>query len=134
MKKRLLIILAAFVLLAGWNLWPEKVEKVEVYKMHASEGEKSITISDSKSVRIFRNAFRNAKKQPGIVDMAEPDYKVAMGNKIYFLWIDEEHGTIMNIDDTHRIYALSHWSVVKIGILLSSRSKFLFSLAKYKQI
>ncbi len=119
MKKWLLIILSAFVLLAGWNMWPEKVKKVEVYKMHASAGEKSITISDSKSVQTFRNAFRNAKKQPGIVDMADPEYKVAMGNKIYFLWIDEEHGTIMNMEDTHRIYTLSRFSAVKIGRVLS---------------
>lgn len=123
MKKRLLIILAAFVLLAGWNLWPEKVKKVEVYKMasFSSVKEKTlITYYDSQSVKTFKNAFKKARKQPGVVYMAEPHYKVILGEDSYFLWINKNHGTIMNFKDTNTIYTLSRWSAVKIGRLLSS--------------
>jgi hypothetical protein len=121
LKKRLLIILAAFVLLAGWNLWPEKVKKVEVYKMASFSSvkeESKITFSDQRTVKAFRSAFKKARKQSGAVDMVDPDYKVILGEESYFLWIDKNHGTIMNLEDTNTIYTLSRWSAVRIGRLL----------------
>ncbi|TYS41906.1 hypothetical protein [Bacillus infantis] len=121
LNKKLLIILTAFVLLAGWNLWPEKVKEVEVYKMasfSSMKEETKITFSDQRTVKAFKRAFKRARKQPGAVDMVDPDYKIILGEEIYFLWIDKKHGTIMNLEDTNTIYTLSWWSAVRVGGLL----------------
>ncbi|MGD6843395.1 hypothetical protein ACQCVH_12850 [Bacillus infantis] len=121
MSKRLLITITAFVLLAGWNLWPEKVKTVEVYKMTSFSSVKEdskITFSSQRSVKAFRSAFKKARKQSGAVDMVDPDYKVILGEESYFLWLDKNHGTIMNLEDTNTIYTLSWWSAGKVGRLL----------------
>lgn len=121
LNKRLLIILTAFVLLAGWNLWPEKVKEVEVYKMASFstvKEETKITFSDQRTVKAFKSAFKRASKQSGAVDMADPHYKVILGEESYFLWIDKKHGTIMNLEDTNTIYTLSWWSAGRVGGLL----------------
>jgi len=76
------------------------------------------TFTDLKDVNIFEAAFNNAKKEPGIVDMADPEYKVELGSEAYLLWISEEHGTIMNLNDTHTIYTLSKNSAKAVYELL----------------
>ncbi|WP_180320134.1 hypothetical protein [Peribacillus loiseleuriae] len=66
-----------------------------------------IVIIDFKDVRRIKKEFDTAKKELGIVDMADPHYKVEIGKDAFFLWISDESGTIMNLKDTHTIYTLS---------------------------
>ena len=75
--------------------------------------------TDSKVVSNFVNAFKNAKKEQGVVDMSEPDYKVEFGEESYYLWVSEEQGTIMNINVTHTSYTLSKSSGITINELLN---------------
>lgn len=98
-----------------------KIEKVDVYEMKSfSEIEENslITFTDNKVVDIFINSFKEAKKEPGVVDMTEPEYQVELGEDKYFLWISEDHGTIMNSKDTHTISTLSKHSAKSIYKLL----------------
>lgn len=81
--------------------------------------ESKITFSGHRTIKAFRSAFKKARKQPGAVDMADPHYKVILGEESYFLWGDKNHGTIMNLEDTNTIYKLSRWSAVRIGRMLS---------------
>ncbi|WP_167578568.1 hypothetical protein [Jeotgalibacillus proteolyticus] len=46
--------------------------------------------------------------------MIDPEYHVEFGQESYYLWISKEHGTIMNQDDSHTTYSLSHDSAEKI--------------------
>lgn len=78
-----------------------------------------ISFTDSKVVNNFVKAFNDANKMPGIVDMADPKYKVELGEESYFLWIYEESGTIMNLKDTHTVYTLSKSSAKMINELLN---------------
>lgn len=97
------------------------IEKVEVYETESYSVIKKnslISFTDSKVVSNFVKAFKTAKKQPGIVDMAAPEYKVEFGEETYFLWISEEQGTIMNSNDTHTIFTLSKSSAKIINELL----------------
>jgi len=99
----------------------ENIEKVNVFEMESFSKVKEgslRTFTDLKDVNIFEAAFNNAKKEPGIVDMADPEYKVELGSVAYFLWISEEHGTIMNLNDTHTIYTLSKNSAKAVYELL----------------
>lgn len=97
-------------------------EKVSVYEMKSfAEIRKNslITFTDTKVETAFEEAFHSAERVPGIVDMADPDYRVEFGDEAYFLWISDEHGTIMNTNDTHTIYTLSKSSAKMLYQLLN---------------
>lgn len=91
----------------------KELKKVNIYKAKSiSEVKKDsfIEITDKQAINQLRKAFNHAKNQSGIVNMADPQYKVKIGEKSYFLWISDKSGTIMKIEDTHTIYLLSNES------------------------
>ena len=98
-------------------------EKVDVYEIPGSSENKQKTLissfTDSETVNVFVEAFKNAVKEPGIVDMIDPRYQVKVDGKTYFLWIDKDYGIIMDSEDNHTIYSLSNESALKILNLLS---------------
>ncbi|WP_039044374.1 hypothetical protein [Sporosarcina sp. ZBG7A] len=121
MKKCLVIAIFLFVLiptLSGCSNGIKAVKEVNVYEMESfAEVKKDslVTFTDEKAIKRFKKAFSSAKKQPGVVDMADPDYKVELGEKSFFLWLGQEYGTIMDVSDTNTIYSLSAKSVDKIN-------------------
>ncbi|KQL34912.1 MULTISPECIES: hypothetical protein [Bacillaceae] len=117
---RFLFIILIALLTIGCS--SQNIEEVNVYKMDSFSkvGENSLTTyTDSSVMKDFKNAFNSANKEPGIVNMVDPDYKIEFGDKSYFLWISDEHGTIMNTNDTHTIYSLSESSAKKIVEILN---------------
>ncbi|KIL51602.1 hypothetical protein KP77_11140 [Jeotgalibacillus alimentarius] len=123
MKKiTIFISLVVFSILFATGCSSADIEKIDVYEMESFSiiKEDSLTsYTDSKDVNIFIKVFNNAKKEPGIVDIADPEYQVQIGEESYYLWIKEEQGTIMNVNDTHTIYSLSKNSVEKVYDLLN---------------
>ncbi len=65
------------------------------------------TIADPEEIEQIEKTFHNAKKQSGIVDVTDPQYKVDLENESYFLWFNKD-GTavIMNTKDTHTIFKI----------------------------
>lgn len=99
------------------------IEKVDVYKMSdfSTTMENShVTFDEPEVVEVFDTAINQAKLEPGIVDMAEPEYKIVLGETAYFLWINPDHATIMNMKDTHRISTLSKSSAQNIYEILEA--------------
>ncbi len=95
----------------------EKIEKITIYQMKDFTEVKEDSkweLTDSAEIRVIRQAFKGAKKQPGIVNMAEPQYRLELDKNTYFLWIGEDSGTIMNVEDTHTIYSLSSKSAKRV--------------------
>lgn len=78
-------------------------------------GDSLVTFTDKKEIQQFKEAFSSAKKQSGIVDMADPQYKVELGGKSFFLWLSPDHGTIMDVEETHTIYSLTGKSVENVN-------------------
>ncbi len=122
MKKLTVIILmiGAILFLTACSSTP--IEQVDVYKMENFTDAKEnslISYTDIEEVETFVNAFKTAKKEPGVVDMAEPDYRVEFGDESYFLWISPEQGAVMNENDTHTIYSLTKKSARKIYELVN---------------
>ncbi|WP_409250703.1 hypothetical protein V1502_11050 [Bacillus sp. SCS-153A] len=76
-----------------------------------------MVISASYDNKSIEHAFKKAKKLPGIADMSDPHYKLIFGQEeeIYFLWLHEDQGTIMNFKDTHAIYILPEFAVEKVN-------------------
>ncbi|AOV08022.1 hypothetical protein [Sporosarcina ureilytica] len=85
MKKYLFISILLFAFLAslsGCSKGIKEVKKVNVYEMESfSEvrGDSLVTFTDKKAIKQFKKTFSSAKKQPGVVDMADPQYKVELG-------------------------------------------------------
>lgn len=120
--KKVLILLFLLVSIIGCS--NEKIESITIHKMkNFSEvnEEWKIVITDKKEIDLFVTAFKSAKKEPGVVDMADPHYKVFLDEEAFFLWIAEDSGTIMNMADTHTIYTLSGSNFIKIYDLLEAK-------------
>lgn len=118
----LLFILVVFTLSFVGGCSSENVEKVDVYEMESFSVIKKDSLTsytDSEVVSHLVKAFKKAKKEPGVVDMVDPHYKVEFGEESYYLWIHKEQGTIMNLDDTNFIYTLSQSSAKTIYELLN---------------
>lgn len=104
----LTIVLFTFIALTGCNNSTE-IKEVKVYEMNDFDQEKENslkTFNKSTEIKVFEEAYNQMKKQPGIVDMIEPEYKVEIGNKTYFMWLSEEVGTVMDAADTNTVYTL----------------------------
>jgi hypothetical protein len=125
MRKGFIMWIMLFVfasILVGCSAGSEKVSKVSIYKMENFDDVKEdslVTFTEENAIKQFKKAFKSAKKQPGIADIADPEYKVILGGKSYFLWLSSEDGTIMYVNDTHAIYTLSDDAVKFINELLS---------------
>ena len=125
MKKRFVMVVLPFIFilcLAGCNKGTENIKEVNIYEMKnfsSAQKDSLITITDSKVVRDILKGFSRAKKEAGIVNMDDPQYKVELENETYFLWLSEEHGTIMNSHDTNTIFTLSKSSAKTINELLN---------------
>lgn len=122
MKKQLILLAVISFALVGWSQEP-KIEISEPVVKKSSETEtqteansniNDLELKDAEEKDIFKRAVSNAKKEPGIVNMAEPQYQFSIGEDTYFLWITKESGTIMNTKDTHTIYTLSSITVKEV--------------------
>lgn len=122
MKKLTLLFILAVSTLSLLACSATTIEKVDVYEMESFSAVKEDSLTsytDPEVVRVFVNAFKEAKKESGVVDMPDPEYKVEFGGKSYYLWIREEQGTIMHTTETHTIYSLSQSSAKRIYELLN---------------
>jgi hypothetical protein len=102
----------------------DNLDKVKVYKMKSFSEvyEKSlIVITDLQEIKNIKEAINDAEKEPGIVDMEDPEYKIEIGKVTYFLWISEESGTIMDTKDTHTIYSLSEQSNKQVNEIIKRK-------------
>ncbi|MFD1928984.1 hypothetical protein ACFSFY_13155 [Sporosarcina siberiensis] len=120
MKKYLIISIFLFALIAslsGCSKGIKEVKEVNIYEMENFSEVKEdslVTFTDKKAIKQFKKAFSSAKKQLVVVDMADPQYKVELGEKSFFLWLSQDHGTIMDVEDTNTIYTLTNQSVENV--------------------
>ncbi|MGY3716279.1 hypothetical protein ACWE42_12235 [Sutcliffiella cohnii] len=99
----------------------EEVKEVTVYKMlsfYEVSEESPLIFEEKEDIDLFLHAVDSARREPGVVDMADPEYKFKIGKEYYFLWIHEKSGTIMNTLDTNTIYSLTKESAEKLFLLL----------------
>lgn len=66
-------------------------------------------ISNEVEVTSIVDTFSRASQRPGIVDMADPQYKIKIGKEKFYLWFNEDgaSATIMNLKDTHTVFSMS---------------------------
>ncbi|MBM7621937.1 hypothetical protein JOC95_003845 [Bacillus tianshenii] len=126
MKKTITVLFLLFII-AGCSksIFPSDLKQVDVFEMASfseTVDESLRTFTNEDDIGVFTNAFETAKKEQGIADMADPQYKVILGDKTYFMWLPEEagdmKGSIMDVTDTHTLYVLSRPSTDElVGVL-----------------
>lgn len=130
MRKAFLVLL--LLVLTGCA----QVEKVDVYEANSSNVEQvnvkemndswepldgsPITFNDREVIHLFTKALRKMDRQPGIMEVSAPDYLIELSGEQYFLWIEENGGSIMEPEDTHTLYNLEEASANEIYELLKS--------------
>ena len=126
MKKFLLLLVVVIALIVSACSSGQQVESVTMYKMTSfsdADLDSVKEITDPDEIATIQAAIKNAVKQPGIVNMADPEFMIEAGEQSYYLWIEEETGTIMNVEDTHTIYSLEKKNAKEVeenrGSLLS---------------
>ncbi|HYK74248.1 MAG TPA: hypothetical protein VEV44_14225 [Pseudoneobacillus sp.] len=118
-KKICLLMIIALFILSACSF--EKIDKIQLYEMESFSNirkDSMMIIKDKQDIIQIRNGIDSAKKQPGVVDMADPEYKIEVGKNTYYLWISENSGTIMNLEDTNTIYSLTKYSAKRVGEII----------------
>lgn len=70
------------------------------------------TYTDKYSIIIFKKALKTATKEEGIPSMIEPDYNMKFvfedgSTREFHLWLKLGKGSLIDVDDTHRLYTLT---------------------------
>ncbi|MGB3261111.1 hypothetical protein [Paenisporosarcina sp.] len=118
MKKLCVLIIIVGLILVGCSQKQEN--KISASPIETSSetvtSTKAITIElkETEEIDLFTKAVNDSIKEPGIVNMTNPQYQFTIGKESYLLWIAEDSGTIMNTKDTHTIYSLPSSAVVEI--------------------
>lgn len=99
----------------------EKAPSLVLQESESLYSESSLQIITEAEVRQqLKQAVERAEKLPGIADMMNPNYKFDLDGDMYFLWISEESGVIMNTLNTHTVYTLQLEDVKEVHHLLKS--------------
>lgn len=120
MKKGVYLALFLMLIMGGCNSMNNTVEVAKMEGFSKVIVYPSINFSKTEE-KVFINAFDKAEKVPGIANIVDPDFQVIIGTENYYLWINEDSGTIMNIKDKQTVYSLSKSSAKKIFDLLNEK-------------
>ena len=92
-----------------------------------TKGVDELTIDDKESNNVFQSIFSSAVKDPGVVDIVDPEYylEVVYDKEKHlnlYLWIGEkgQRSTFMKPEDTHTIYTVSQEETDKLIELVES--------------
>jgi hypothetical protein len=79
-----------------------------------TKGSNDITFDDKETLKSFQDIFLSAVKEPGIVNMVDPEYYMEVvhdknNQESLYLWIGEqgEKSTFMKAEDSNTIYTAS---------------------------
>ncbi|MGR6907344.1 MULTISPECIES: hypothetical protein [Lysinibacillus] len=124
MKKYLIlyfITILSISLISGCS--SNKNETIKIYEsVDFSEIKKDSMkkITELEDIELFSTAFNSASKNQGIKDMASPNYKVKLGKKTFYLWINNDSGVIMDASDTHTTYSINENLVKDINEVINN--------------
>jgi uncharacterized protein YcfL len=116
-KLSVLIFVVGFILVGCSQKQENKISASPIEtssKTVASTKAITIELKETEEIDLFTKAVNDSIKEPGIVNMTNPQYQFSIGKESYFLWIAEDSGTIMNTKDTHTIYSLPGSAVQEI--------------------
>ncbi|SFL41080.1 hypothetical protein SAMN04487943_101414 [Gracilibacillus orientalis] len=108
---------ATFVIFTFFLVSCSLQNKVTIFEMESFEKIKvdtALDITDEEEIKVFDKAVKSANREPGVVDVSDPDYKFEYGKKSYFLWISAGSGSVMKTSNTNTIYTLEKDSAKQV--------------------
>ena len=117
MTKRLIWIIGLATLLSACNSEVSNNQSTEIKERH-----KTTTYTESTAVHItsdshivwLQELFHNAFQLDGIVNMADPQYRIQLKEKQYNLWFNEDGTAVFtDTEDTHTLYKISDAAKLK---------------------
>ncbi|WP_404353226.1 hypothetical protein [Exiguobacterium aurantiacum] len=94
-----------------------RTDGIEEVRVSESDGFSSfqerdvITYDELEDVKVFADMIRNTEQQPGVVNMATPEYDVEVQYQDetvdrYYVWLGDlgMPTSIMDVNDTHTVY------------------------------
>ena len=101
------------------------IKSISISKTKSSN---EITIDDKETLEAFQDIFSSAVREPGIVNMADPEFYMEVvydkdNQQSLNLWIGEkgQRSTFMKIEDTNTIYTVSNDMNDKLIELVETR-------------
>lgn len=111
MVKKLLLILAIGTFLTACSQRETELKTIQEVSAEVKVDQIASQIflepKAESDVKLFQKAVKTANKVPGIVNMGSANYKFKLGDDLYFMWLSEESGSLMNAKDTHSLYAMT---------------------------
>lgn len=79
-----------------------------------------LEVTDKQTIEGVAEAISRANKVSGVADVADPDFKVEFGEKEFYLWVSADHGSVMDVADSHTLYTLEEKDARQLYSFLSS--------------
>lgn len=114
MKRLSILFIIIGLLLVGCSQKEQNETRSPVGKSNSGSKMELLDLKGNYEIAIFNTAVSDSTKEPGIVNMANPQYQFSLDEESYFLWITVDNGTIMSTTDTHTIYSLSTSSIKEV--------------------
>ncbi len=107
------------------NAEQQSADKIVLHKMQ-SFGQvmenSQLEVTDEQTIELFAEAISRADKVSGIADVADPNFKVEFGEKEFYLWVGEDHGSVMDVADTDTLYNLEEQHAEQLYSFFSSEN------------
>ncbi len=127
MGKRLIWIIGVATILSACNSEVSDNPQTYINEEHKAtsnlESTKStvIHITHDSHIVLLEELFHNAIQLDGIVNMADPQYRIQLREKQYNVWFNEDGTAVfMDIEDTHTLYKIS--DAVKLKEIIKENS------------
>ena len=120
MGKRLIWIIGVATILSACNSEVSDNPPTHVNEEHKATSNLEITnttvihITYDSHIVLLEELFHNAIQLDGIVNMANPQYRIQLRENQYNLWFNEDGTAVfMDIEDTHTLYKISDAAKLK---------------------
>ena len=105
------------------NAKQQSPDKIVLHQMERFGQVKENTryeITDEQTIELFAEAILRADKVPGVADVVDPNFKVGFGEQELYVWIAEDHGSVMDAADTHTLYTMEERDAERLYSFFSS--------------
>ena len=107
------------------NAEQQSTNKIVLYQMESFGlviENSRVEVTDEQTIELFAEAIAHADKVSGVADVADLDFKVEFGEKEVYLWVAEDHGSVMDEADTHTLYTMEERHANQLYSFLSSEN------------
>ena len=111
MKRGLLLCIATMLFLPGCSRGGiEEADEITINEMLSFwdvKPDSTMTITEAEDIEILIEGIESAKKEPGMVDVMDPEFELLIGDRKFYLWFIGP-GSVMDQEDTHTLYTLKN--------------------------